>query len=162
MAKSPAAILYDAAGNAISSQDDAGTRRLEISGKVSVTGASPPPSTNAATILADTPLTVSTHDTVFTIPDGQTYYLQEVIAGNEDPTKGAVVEVIYFDGTEHIVGRTYIAGFTITEGFPNRGIARDGTPMVGNAGGTNTILVRRNKYAGSDLAIDAVVRGYTL
>ena len=155
-------VVTDAAGNAISSQDDAGTRRLEIAGKVSVTGASPPPSTNPATILAATPLSVGTHDTTFVIPNGQTYYLQEVIAGNEDPTKGAVVEVIYFNGTEHVVARQYTAGFTITEGFPNRGIARDGTAMTGNVGGTNTILVRRTKYAGSNIAIDAVVRGYTL
>ena len=115
-------VVTDAAGNAISSQDDAGTRRLEIAGKVSVTGASPPPSTNPATILADTPLTVGTHDTVFVIPNGQTFYLQQIISGNEDPAKGAVTSVIYFNGTEHVVGRQYTAGFTITEGFPNRGL----------------------------------------
>lgn len=156
-------VPTDAAGNAISSQFDAGTRRLEIAGKVVVVGAAPPPATNDATIYADTPLTVGTHDTTFVIPDGETFHLQEVIAGNEDPTKGCSIEVIFDEGgTEHLVARLYRAGVTETDGYPNRTTARDGTVMIGNAGGTNTIIVRRIKYSGSDIAVDAVVRGYTV
>jgi hypothetical protein len=154
-------VVTDAAGNAISSQDDAGVRRLEISGKVSVTGASPPPSTLPALIYADTPLVVGTHDTIFVIPDGETYFLQELVSGNEDPTKGAVVEVLYDNGTEHLVARQYISGQTISINEPEDGLARDGTTCVGNVGGTFTIIVRRTKYSGSDIAIDAEARGYT-
>lgn len=158
--RSPAVILYDSAGNAISSQDDAGVRRLEISGKVSVIGAVPPPATNLAQIFADSPLTVGSHDTSFVIPNGETFHLQEIVAGNEDPTKGAVVEVIYDNGAEHLVARVYTNGETIAIGFSDVEIARDGTPMVGN--GAHTIIVRREKYSGTNIAIDAEVRGYTV
>lgn len=155
-------IIIDENGNAYDSQLDAGVRRLEISGKVSVIGSVPPPSTNAAVINADTPLTVGTHDTEFIIPDTETYHLQEVVLGNEDPTKGAKVEVLYFDGTvEHLVARVYTAGFTTFIGYNDVIIARDGTPMTGD-GSTKKIIVRRSKYSGSDIAIDAVVRAYTV
>ena len=156
------AILYDYLGNAIHSVNDVGVRRLEINGKVQVVGAIPPPSTTGVNIFADTPLTVSADDTVFVIPDGETFFLQQVIAGNEDPTKGASIEVIYNDATEHLVERVYTNGRTINVGYGDQGLARDLTPMVGNAGGTFTVIVRRLKYTGSALAIDAIVRGYTV
>ena len=153
-------VLYDSAGNAISTQLDTGVRRLEIAGKVSVIGAVPPPATNEARINADTPLTVGSHDTTFTIPNGEVFHLQQVTAGNEDPTKGAVIEIIFDDGAEHLIERVYTNGNTISIGFSDISEARDGASLVGN--GTNTIVVRRTKFSGSNIAIDAGVRGYTV
>lgn len=147
-------------GDPVTVSHDAGVDRLEIRGKVQTVGAIPPPETNEARINADTPLTVGTHDTLFTIPNGETFHLQAVTAGNEDPTKGAVIEVIYDNGSEHVIERVYTAGFTGQIGFPDISEARDGTPLDGN--GVHTIIVRRTKYAGSDIAIDAEVRGYTV
>jgi hypothetical protein len=155
-------VIADDEGNAISSQLDVGVRRLETSGKVSVIGAAPPPLTNSAIIYADSPLIVSANDTVFVIPDGEIYHLQELVSGNEDPTKGAVIEVIYKNATEHVVARMYTAGFSESITEPADGLARDGTACVGNAGGTFTMIVRRTKYSGSAIAIDAEARGYTV
>jgi hypothetical protein len=152
-------ILFDKDGNAFSSQLDAGVRRLEIAGKVSITGATPPPATSSAIIFADTPLTVGLDDTVFLIPDTETFHLQEVVLGNEDPTKGAKVTVLFDDGAEHVITRVFSNGFTLVIGFPDVVAARDGTPLLGD--GVASIIVRREKYTGSDIAIDAVVRGYT-
>jgi len=152
--------LYDSAGNPATITNDAGVYRVEISGKVQTVGAIPPPATDPVRINADTPLSTGTHDTTFTIPSGDTFYLQSITAGNEDPTKGAVFEVIYDDGTEHLVERVYTNGQTITIGFPDLDSARDGTIMVGT--GTDTIIVRREKYSGSNIAMDAEVRGYTV
>jgi hypothetical protein len=161
--ESPAVILYNEDGTSpVSTQLDAGVRRLEIVGRVVIVGSSPPPATNAITVFADTPLVVSTDDTIFVIPDGETFYLQQTVSGNEDPTKGAVVEVLYNNGTEHLITRRYIAGFTLVTSEVPDGKARDGTPCVGNAGGTFTIIVRRTKFAGSAIAIDAEARGYTI
>lgn len=163
MAKSPAAILYDVNGNAISSQADAGVNRLEIAGKVAVVGALPPPSTNPFAIIADTPLVVDNSDTAFVIPDGETAHLQQLTAGNEDPTKGASVEIIYDDaGTERLIARVYTAGFSVLFSFADIAMARDETPLLGNAAGTKKIIVRRLKFAGTNIAIDCVIRGYTV
>jgi hypothetical protein len=153
-------VLYDAAGVAVTITDDAGVNRLEISGKVQTVGAIPPPATSPTQINADTPLVVGTDDTTFVIPTGETFYLQSFTAGNEDPTKGAVTEVIYDDGSEHLIERVYTNGQTIQIGFPDLSTARDGTVMVGT--GTETIIVRRVKYSGSNIAIDAEIRGYTV
>ena len=163
MAKTPATILYNEDGTvAVSTQDDNGVRRVEIAGKVSVTGAIAPPSTTQVLIHADTPLTVGSHDTAYVIPNGETFHLQEIHQGNEDPTKGASVEIIYYDGTaEHLLERVYSAGTTVTIGYPDVAEARDGTSMVGD-GSTKTILVRRAKYSGSDIAIDTEVVGYVV
>lgn len=141
---------------------DAGVNRLEILGKVSVVGALPPPSTTPVDIFADTPLTVGTDDTTFTVPDGETFHLQAVTAGNEDPTKGAVIEVIFDDGSEHIIERLYTNGETIQISFPDVETARDGTALLGDSGGTSDIIVRRTKYTGTNIAIDAIVTGYTV
>jgi hypothetical protein len=140
--------------------EDVGVYRLEVTGKVSVIGALPPPSTNAFAVFADTPLTVGTHDTISVIPNGETLHIQGLAAGNEDPTKGAVVEVIFDDGTEHIVGRFYTNGQTELYSFADITEARDGTLLLGD--GSNTVIVRRAKFAGSNIAIDAELRGYTV
>jgi hypothetical protein len=103
---------------------------------------------------------VGSDDTTFLIPTGETFYLQSFTAGNEDPTKGAVTEVIYDDGSEHLIERVYTNGQTIQIGFPDLSTARDGTVMVGT--GTETIIVRRAKYSGTNIAIDAEIRGYTV
>jgi hypothetical protein len=152
--------LFDEDGNAIDTQLDAGVRRLEIAGKVQVTGAVPPPATTPVIIYAATPLSVGSNDTSFTIPNGETFYLQGAIAGNEDPTKGASIEIIYDNGTEHLIERVYTAGQTISIGYSDLSAARDGTALVGN--GSHAIIVRREKYGGTNIAIDAVVSGYTV
>jgi len=151
-------VLVDSSGNEVTITQDGVVYRLEITGKVSVVGALPPPSTTAVDIFADTPLTVGSHDTTWTIPSGETFRLQNITVGNEDPTKGAVTEIIFDDGTEHVVERVYTTGQSISISFPDETTARDGTTMTGN--GTNTIIVRRAKYSGTNIAIDAVVRGY--
>ena len=153
-------VPTDAAGNAISSQLDAGIRRLEIAGKVSVVGSVPPPATNAFAVFADTPLVVGANDTAVVIPDGETLHIQSITGGNEDPTKGAQVEVVFNDGTEHVVGRFFTSGHSLFFGFADVTQARDGTALTGN--GTNTLIVRRLKFSGTDIAIDAVLRGYTV
>lgn len=113
-------------------------------------------------VAADTPLAVDTHDTAYVIPNGVTFHLQQFIIGNEDPTKGARIEIIYYDGTtEHVVMRSYGAGFTVSVPFPNINEARDGTLMAGN-GSTKTIIIRRTKLTGTNIEIDATVRGYIL
>ena len=153
-------VLYDGAGNPVTITNDAGVYRVEITGKVQTVGAIPPPATTPVRINADTPLTVRSHDTSFVIPTGETFYMQAVTAGNEDPTKGAVIEVLYDNGTEHLVERIYTNGETIQIGFPDLSSARDGTVLVGN--GSHTIVVRRTKYSGSNIAVDAGVQGYTV
>lgn len=153
-------VIRDASGNAVTITEDAGVYRLEISGKVQVTGAVPPPATTPAQINADTPLVVGSDDTTFIIPNGETFHLQEVIAGNEDPTKGAVIEVIFDDGTEHLIARVYTNGQTVSIGYADVSEARDGTALLGN--GVYTIIVRRAKFTGTNIAIDAVVSGYTV
>lgn len=156
-----ASTLYDKDGNAVEVTMENGVYRLAVTGLVAVVGQDPPPGTTPVVITADTPLVVSTADTVYVIPDGQTYFLQEIVAGNEDPTKGAVTEVIYDEnGTEHLIGRQYTAGFTEPASQTATGCARDLTKCIGNAGGTFKIIVRRTKYAGSPVAIDAEARGY--
>lgn len=141
--------------------NDAGVIRLEVGGKVALTGAAAPPGTSSQLISADTPLTVGSHDTTFTIPDGETFHLQTIVAGNEDPTKGAVVEVFFDDGSEHLVERVYTNGRTLAIPYSDVTEARDGTPLLGDSGGTTDIIVRRAKYSGTDIAVDAVVVGYT-
>lgn len=139
---------------------DVGVNRLEIQGKVQSVGAIPPPATTPVIISADTPLTVGLDDTTYTIPDGLTFHLQQITCGNEDPTKGAVTTLIFDDGTEHIIERVYTAGFTVQAGYSDIVKARDGTVLLGNGAGTSDIIVRREKYSGSDIAIDSEVIGY--
>lgn len=128
---------------------------------VRVVATAPPAGIDGTVIAADTPLTVGTHVTSYVIPNGETFFLQQLLGGNEDPSKGASVEVIYYDGTtEHLVHRDYYNGATHAASFPDVSAARDGTAMIGD-GSTKLIRVRRAKFSGSDIAIDAVVYGYT-
>ena len=127
---------------------------------VRVVSTAPPAGVDAIILAAGTPLTVGTHDTDYVIPNGEVFYLQQLTGGNEDPSKGASVTIIYYDGTtEHIVHRDYYNGATHSTVFPDVGYARDGTLMVGD-GSTKLIRVRRSKFSGTDIAIDAVVYGY--
>jgi hypothetical protein len=162
--ESPAVILYNEDGTvAVSTKDDDGVRRLEIAGVVVVQQAAVPLLGVAFLIHADTPLVVSTHDTIFVIPDGKTAHVQSLVSGNEDPTKGAVAEVIYDDdGTERLIARMFTAGASLLFGFANVSQSRDGTDLTGNGAGTKTIIVRRTKFVGTDIAIDTSVRGYTI
>jgi hypothetical protein len=153
-------VLYDGSGNAVTITNDAGVYRVEIQGKVQTIGAVPPPATTPVQINADTPLTVGSSDTTFVIPNGETFHLQQITAGNEDPTKGAVVTVLFDDGAEHVIARVYTNGETITIGYPDISKAQDGTALLGGAGTTN-IIVRREKYTGTNIAIDGQVLGYT-
>lgn len=151
--------LVDPSGNDTTITLDGVVYRQEVQGKVTIVGASAPPATTPVEIDADIPLTVGTHDTSFLIPSGETFHLQTIIAGNEDPTKGASVEVIYDDGTEHVVARVYTSGTTTQIGYSDVNTARNGTSLDGT--GTETIIVRRLKFSGTDIAIDTVVTGYT-
>ena len=156
-------VLTDDDGNAFSSSLDVGVRRQEIAGKVSIVGASPPPATNSFSVFADTPLIVGSADSTFVIPTGETLHVQQMTAGNESPLKGSSVEIIYDEnGVEHLVIRIYLAGFSALYGFADVNAARDGTALVGNIGGTNKLIVRRLKFSGPDIAIDAYVSGYTV
>ena len=126
---------------------------------VVVVGSQPPDGVPTTRIFADTPLTVGSHDTAYIIPNGDTFYLQFMSLTNEDPSKGASMEIIYYNGTEHLITRLNSAGFLVSEPFNDLSIARDGTVMVGN-GTTFTIILRRLKFSGSDIAIDGFARGY--
>lgn len=153
-------------GTIISGVDSDGvTHKIAVDGNgnigVRVVPNVPPAGVSATLIFADTPLTVSSHDTTFTIPNGETFHLQRVLSGNEDPTKGASVEIIYYDGTtEHLVWRGFYAGFSVPIDFPDLSIARDGTAMTGD-GSTKTIIVRRAVFTGGAIAIDSTVQGFT-
>lgn len=157
----PASVLVRGSdGEEVDVTTDQGQNSLRVTGKVAVTGSVPPPATNAFVVVADNPLTVGSDDTEVIIPAGEDLHLQAVTFGNEDPTKGARIEVIYDDGAEHLVFRGFCNGRTISFAFADVTAARDGTTMVGN--GTNKIIVRREKYSGTDIAIDAVLRGYSV
>ena len=172
MSDSPASILFDEYGSPIATVSGVDGVRLGVDTApivlaidqpvlaVSIVPQPIPPGSVGVFIAADNPLIVNTDDTTFTIPSGKTFYLQQIIVGNEDPAKGARVEVLYDDGTERMVARTYTAGETVAVPIANQSVARDGTTMSGT--GSNTIIVRRSKLTGSDLQVDAVVRGYTL
>jgi hypothetical protein len=145
--------------------DNAGARvvngRLQIAGHVVVAPSTPPAGSTPVTIAADTPLDVNgTDDTAYTITNGKTFYLQQLIAGAEDSpvAAGSAVEVFFDDGAEHIVSRIYVAGFTNIVSYPDIDEARDGTTMTGN--GTNQIIVRRRRLSNQTLEIEGVVLGY--
>lgn len=138
--------------------------RLAITGKVSVQIAPPPVGGLARSYYADDPLEIgsllSPHDTSYVIEDGKTFHIQQVIAGCQgDPSEdGSKVEIIFNDGTEHVVDRIYVHGETQFGDYPDTHTARDGTQLLGN--GTNTIILRRTRLSNSTQEIDAVVRGY--
>ena len=139
-------------------------RRLQIEGKVlAVTTPIAPPSSTTVSIAADSPLSINTTtDTTYTIPNGVTFYLQQVVGGSEGDTseRGSVIEVFYYDGTtNHIVERVYVNGFTTYVAVNDLSKSRDATSMVGD-GSTKLIRVRRRRLSGSAQEVDAVVRGY--
>lgn len=136
-------------------------RRLQISGKVSISPPTPPPSTTRVTIEANSPLSITTTTTTsYTITSGKTFYIQQIACGCEGDTseRGSAIEVYFNNGTDHLIERVYVNGFTQYGLFPDTSTARDGTAIVGN--GTNTIKVTRRRLSGSSQEVDAVVRGY--
>ncbi|MHA2334281.1 MAG: hypothetical protein ACXAEU_19795, partial [Candidatus Hodarchaeales archaeon] len=105
---------------------------------------------------------LETHN--YTITNGKTFYIQQIVVGAEgDPTeKGSKVEVHYFDGTtEHLIDRLYITGFTAFGSYPDASLARDDTELVGD-GSTKTIRVKRIRMSGGTQEVDVVIRGYEL
>lgn len=145
-------VSYDAAD---------GIRRLAIDGKVSISPPPPPAGTTEVIMSADNPLSMNgTHNTEYIIGTGKTFHIQQITCGAEgDPNeKGSKVEIIFHNGTEHIVERIYVVGFTQFGIYPDTAEARDGTKLIGN--GTNKIIIRRNRLGGNTLEVDAVVRGY--
>jgi hypothetical protein len=156
-------IPADASGNpvAVNYDSDRGLYLLAISGQVVV---GPPPMPSGATpvnISADTPLNVNgTDDTNYTITNGTTFCLQQLVAGAEDSpvAAGSVVEVIFDDGAEHVVARIYVAGFTNIVSYLDLCKARDGTTLTGN--GTNEIIIRRRRLSNQTLEVEGVLNAY--
>jgi len=138
--------------------------RLAVEGKVSIVSPTPPGTATEVVLASDTPLGISTTSTAtYVIPDGDTFHLQSLSTGAEgDPTeKGSKVEVIFDNaGTERLVTRLYVSGFTVFQSFNDVSKSRDDTSMVGNAGGTNKVLLRRIRLSGSVQEVDAEIRGY--
>ena len=140
-----------------------GKFRLSIEGKVSVSAPSAPPSASPITIDASSPLDVTSISTTnYTIPNGVTFTVTQVIYGSEgDPNeKGNKAEIYYVDASSntHLIDRVYFTGFS-GQIFPDTKTARDGTTMVGN-GTTTQIRIIRERLGGAALEIDVVVRGY--
>jgi hypothetical protein len=109
----------------------------------------------------DTPLDMSgNNQTTYVITNGKTFYLQQIVAGSQgDPTEnGSRVELFFYDGTEHLVARIYLTGFTTFITYPQLNEARDGTAMSGN--GTNYLILRRTRLSGGNQEVDAVIYGY--
>lgn len=124
-----------------------------------------PPGTVEKRIIADTPLVVnnanSPHNTEYVITNGKTLRIQSIRVGSsKDPSeKGARVEVIYHNGTEHLFDRFFTADTTLQPHFyPDRSTTRDGTAMVGN--GSHKLIVRRTRLSSPDQEIDVVVEAY--
>lgn len=140
-----------------------GRRRIQIEGKVTIQSPVIPPATTSVIIDASSPLSIAvTTTTTYVIPDGMTFFLQQIEAGSEgDSTeRGSVAEVFYFNGaTELILARIYLNGFTVTVPFGDVSVTRNGTTMVG-VGATREIRLRRRRLSGASQEVDAVVRGY--
>lgn len=140
--------------------DTEGLYRLAATAQVQITPPTPPPATTAVTIDGGSPLDITgTVDATYVITNGTTFTVQNVIAGSEgDSTeKGSVIEVLFDDGTEHLIVRQYVNGFT-TQINPNRNTAIDGTSLAGN--GTNEIILRRRRLSGGAQEVDALLQGY--
>lgn len=137
-----------------------GINRLAITGKVSVTAPPPPTGATSIVIAADNPLLVGNHDTEYIITNGTTFHIQQIVAGAAgDPTeKGSKITIIFHNGSEHVIERIYVSGFTNFGSYPDTDRTRDGVLLTGN--GTNKIIIRREKVSGTNREIDAVVRGY--
>jgi hypothetical protein len=148
--------------------DEAGARvvggRLQMSGHVVLAPSTPPSGATPVTLINDTPLELtsaaSPSDVSRVITNGTTFYVQHVVAGAaaSPVAAGSVIEVIFDDGTEHIVARAYVQGFTNIVTYPDLCEARDGTALTGN--GTNTIIVRRRRLSAQALELEGVLTGY--
>lgn len=189
MSRSPVAVLYDAAGNPVTTTQGTsitGASPAVMVGAVDassfvrflrVDGAGRLQSTVSPAVApaASTPVTIAqpeaqlsinnNHDTIYIIPSGVTFYLQQVVAGAEgDPTEaGSKVEVYYRDAVTilHLVTRLYIVGQTLAITYGDVSQARNGTAMTGD--GTNTqVVLRRTRQSGQSQEVDAVIRGYVL
>lgn len=137
--------------------------RLLVQGKVTVVAADPPSGTTPVVISEpEGSLEISVDDdTTYTITSGETFTVQQVVAGSEgDSTeRGSVVEVWYDDQTtEHLVVRVYVNGFT-TFVSPNTNTARDGVPLTGTVTGEQIVL-RRRRLSGGAQEVDGVIRGF--
>lgn len=138
-------------------------KRVEITGKVSVSTPDAPPSSTPRTVEANTPLGISaTSTTNYVIPNGVTFTLLSVTAGSEgDPNeRGNKVEVSYVDAASvvHLIERIYISSQTI-QIYPNTDRARDETIMVGN-GTTTQLRIVRYRLGGGTTECDVIVRGF--
>jgi hypothetical protein len=165
MTESRAAILYDNTGQYPVGVSVNGTEyRLLVDAKAILTPPKPPDGATNVTVDASSPLVIGPnpdfHDTDHVIATGDTLYLQYIAAGAQgDPSEaGSKIEVIFNDGTDHIVERIYFTSQTVYVLLDDVCEARDGTVMVGN--GTNYLRVHRERMSNSGQEIDAVVRGY--
>jgi len=165
MNNSPASILFDSDGNAVSIVDDDGEYRVSVSGKFTQDVLPLPPSSVPVTIVADDPLSIhGSDDSEYIISNTKVFYIQQMVAGaGGDPTEnGSKVEVIYYDGvSEHVLERFYISGFTQHIIYPDISRARDNSLMEGD-GSAKKIIIRRIRLSGVSQEVDCVVRGYEL
>lgn len=150
---------------AVTTDSTDGRNKVWIQGSVSIVSPEAPAAATAVMILGDSPLDMNnTEDsTAYVIPDGETFTLQQIIAGAEGDTteRGTAIEVFYDDvGTDRLIFREYITGFTSSVTV-NLSEARDGTALTGNAGGTKTIFLRRRRLSGGSLEVDAVAFGFS-
>lgn len=147
-------------------EDTSNIWRMHISGKMSTQVEKPPASGQEVSIFADTPLSVnnriSPHDTTYIIPNNKTLVIQRIVAGcqGDSSEDGSKVEIIFNDGTEHLINRVFINGATQFNSFLDTKKAIDGTSFVGN--GTNSIIIRRIRLSNGEQEIDCALRGYVL
>jgi len=139
--------------------------RVAVTGKVSIQIVATPVGGTNIQVVADTPLGIkkqtSPHDTVYVIPNEKKLYVTQIVVGCQgDPSvDGSKCELIFNDGSDHLLERVYVMGLT-TFNYPNVCTTRDGTEMIGN--GTNTFIVRRIRLSVAEQEIDAVARGYII
>lgn len=138
----------------------------ELAGPITVSyPPAAPPGTAAKLLVADSPLVLnnsnSPHSYEYTITSGKTLRVQRVfISSSKDPSeKGARVELIFKDATEHVFERYYAADVSLQPvQYSDRKTARDGTAMTGN--GTNKFIIRRTRLSSPDQEVDVVVEAY--
>jgi len=124
-----------------------------------------PPTATEVNIYADDPLELSNanspHDTEYVIGNSKTFHVQRVIvgAGHDPSEKGSKVELIYNDGTEHVVTRYFVENQTFVIQLSDIAKARDGTTMIGN-GTTKKFVVRRTRLSSAGQMVDVHVQGY--
>lgn len=124
-----------------------------------------PPGATEVNVYADTPLELnnsnSPHNTERVIDNGKTFKIQRVIvgAGHDPSEKGTQIELVYHNGTEHVVARYFVENQTFEFQLGDLSKARDGTSMVGN-GSSFKFIVRRTRLSSSSQMVDAHVQGY--